>query len=149
MLKLLRAWWGLFQFQAVQLSVEMRTAMCAAIETTVGASPTLELRTGAQPANCAAAASGTLLAVIALPSDWLAAAAAGAVAKAGTWSGSGIAAGNIGHFRIYEPGSPSKAHMQGSVTATAGGGDMTVDNVAIAVDQVVTVQSFTYTRGNA
>jgi len=133
----------------VQYSVDVRTAKQGAIEGAVGASPTLELRTGAAPANCAAAATGTLLAVINLPADWLAAAAAGAVAKNGAWSGAGLAAGTIAHFRLYEAGSPSKCHMQGTVTATGGGGDMTVDNTNIAVAQVVTVSSCTLTAGNA
>jgi hypothetical protein len=36
--------------------------------------------------------------------------------------------------------------MQGSVTATGGGGDLTVDNTNIAVSQTVSVGSFTYTH---
>lgn len=134
---------------AHQYSVSLRTAQADTIESHIGASPVLELRSGAAPANCAAASSGSLLASMNLPSDWLAAAAAGAISKTGTWSGSGLAAGTIGHFRIFAAGSPQVCHMQGSVTATGGGGDMTVDNTSIAVDQVVTVTGFTVTRGNA
>jgi hypothetical protein len=39
--------------------------------------------------------------------------------------------------------------MQGTVTATGGGGDMTVDNVSFAAAQAFTVTSFTLTAGNA
>lgn len=133
----------------IQLSTAVRNARLDAIESTIGAAAIMELRSGAQPADCATAPSGTLLAQAALPSDWLAAASAGAKAKSGTWTLTGLAAGTIGHFRIYEPGSPSVCHIQGSVTATGGGGDMTVDNTSIAVGQAVTVNSFTLTDGNA
>jgi hypothetical protein len=47
----------------VQLSVAARNARLDAIETAVGVSAILEIRSGAQPANCAAADSGTLLAL--------------------------------------------------------------------------------------
>lgn len=134
---------------ALQESVAVRNARLDAIETTIGTAPILELRSGSVPANCAAAATGTLLAQDALPSDWLAAASSGSKAKAGTWSLTGLAAGTIGHFRVYESGSPSVCHMQGTVTATGGGGDMEVDNTSIAVDQAVTVDTFTITAGNS
>jgi hypothetical protein len=39
--------------------------------------------------------------------------------------------------------------IQGNVTATGGGGDMTIDNVSIAAGQQVTVTSFTLTAGGA
>jgi hypothetical protein len=133
----------------LQLSVQVRNARLDALESSIGTTPILELRSGALPANCAAAASGTLLAQFALPSDYLSAAAAGSKALSGTWSGVGLAANTIGYFRIYEAGSPSQAHIQGDVTATGGGGAMTVDNTNIAVGQVVNVTSFTLTDGNA
>jgi hypothetical protein len=62
---------------AIQLSVTARNARLDAIETAVGTAPNLYLRTGAQPADCATADSGSLLATLALPSDWMAAAASG------------------------------------------------------------------------
>jgi hypothetical protein len=134
---------------AVQNSVAARNARLDAFETAIGGAPILELRTGAQPANCAAVATGTLLAQFALPADWLAAAANGVKAKNGTWSGAGVGAGDIGYYRIYGAGSPSECHEQGSVTATGGGGDMTVDNITIAAAQVITVTAYNRTAGNA
>lgn len=134
----------------MQYSVKLRTAKQAAIETEIGTAPILEFWTGQPPANCAAAATGTLLAQGALPSDWLAAASAGAVAKTGTWQVTGIAAGVIGYFRINRAGSPTECDMQGTVgPAGSPTVDMTVDNQNIAVSQVVTVNSFTLTAGNA
>ena len=40
-------------------------------------------------------------------------------------------------------------HLQGSVTATGGGGDLTLDNAVIAVSQVVTINTFTLTDANS
>lgn len=134
---------------AIQLSVAARNARLDQIESTVGLSALLRIRTGAAPANCAAADTGTVLATLALPSDWMAAASAGAKAKLGTWEDtSADAAGVAAHFRIYDtPG--TTCHLQGTVTITSGGGDMELDNTNIAVGQQVTVTSFTLTDGNA
>jgi hypothetical protein len=131
---------------AVQLAALTRNAKLDAIETEIGTSAVLRLRTGAQPANVATADSGTVLAVLTLPSDWMAAAAAGVKGKAGTWSDIGVGGGGtIGHFRIYTSGGTAK--MQGSVGL--GSGDLSLDNNVIADSQVVTVTQFDLTEGNA
>lgn len=132
---------------AIQFSVAVRNARLDAIETTIGVSPTLEMRSGAPPANAAAADAGTLLASMALPSDFMAAAASGQKALAGTWEDlTADAAGTAGHFRIKQG---ATCHLQGTVTATSGGGDMEIDNTSIAVGQRVTVTTFQLTDGNA
>lgn len=133
---------------ALQLSTSVRNAMLDAIETTIGVTPYLDLRTGAQPADCSQADSGTELEHMALPSDWLAAASGGTKAKAGTWTGTGDAAGTAGHFRIKDS-ADTNCHMQGSVTATSGGGQMELDNTVIAVGQTITINTFTLTAPNA
>lgn len=133
---------------AVQLSVAARNARLDAIETTTGASAKLQIRSGAQPATAATAASGTLLCEIALPADYMAAASAGSKAKSGTWSGTGAAAGTAGHFRVVDTAGTT-CHIQGSITATGGGGDMTLDNTSIASGQTVTVNTFTLSDANA
>lgn len=133
----------------VQYSVAVRNARLDSFETTVGTVPIMEIRTGSQPADCATAASGTLLAQAALPSDWLAAASGGTKSKSGSWALTGLAAGSAGYYRIYDSGSPSACHEQGSITATGGGGDMTLDNISIAAAQAITVTSYVKTAGNA
>lgn len=134
----------------LQTSVALENARLDVIETSLGTFPLIELRSGSPPATPETADSGTLLAVIEPGSDWLAAAAARAKAINGTWPGFGVAGGTIGHFRLKGgPGSPATCQMQGTVTATGGGGDMTVDNVVVAEGQVVTMQTFTLTGGNA
>lgn len=131
------------------MSVAVRAARADATESTIGTAPKLQWRDGAAPANCAAARTGTLLAEAALPSDWLTNPGTGAKALIGTWEDSAAnAAGNIGYFSILDTAGTT-CHMQGSVTATGGGGDMTVDNINVAIGQKVTVTAFTLTEGNA
>ena len=134
---------------ALQYSVAVRNAQLDAVEVTVSMAPLLRIYSGSAPANCAAAASGTLLAEMTLPSDWMAAASSGSKALSGTWQdASANATGTAGHFRLYDSGGTT-CHAQGTVTATGGGGDLTLDNVSIASGQSVTITSFTITAGNA
>jgi hypothetical protein len=134
---------------AIQLSTAVRNARLDAIETTIGTSPILKIRTGAAPANCGTADSGTVLATCTLPSDWMAAASSGSKALSGTWQDTAAdAAGTAAHFRIYDSGG-STCHLQGTVTATSGGGDMEVDNTSFAVNQAFSVTSFSLTDANA
>jgi hypothetical protein len=134
---------------AIQLSVPLRNAMVSQYETTIGASPKLQLRTGAPPADCAAADAGTLLDEIALPADWMSAADSGQVTLAGSWVGTGAAAaGTVGHYRLKD-GAGTNTHEQGTVTITGGGGDLTLDNPTLAVAQIVTVTSWVRSQGGA
>lgn len=132
---------------AIQFSTTVRNARLDAIETTIGTAPTLEIRTGAPPANCAAADSGTVIATLTLPSDWLAAASGGSKALSGTWQdASADAAGTAGHFRVKVG---ATCHIQGTCSATGGGGDMTFDNAVFALAQQINVTSFTLTDANS
>lgn len=134
---------------STQFSVAVRNGMLDAIETAIGASAIMKIRTGSAPASCATADSGSVLATLNLPSDWLAAAASGAKAKSGTWEDtSADATGTAAHFRIYASDGVT-CHAQGTVTVTGGGGDMTVDNTSFASGQQFTVTSFSWTAGNA
>ena len=134
---------------AFQFSVAARNAALDAIETATGTSAILRIRTGSEPATCATADSGTVLATLNLPSDWLAAASSGTKALSGTWQDtSADATGTAGHFRVYDS-TGATCHIQGSVTATGGGGDMTLDNTSIASGQQVNVTGFTLTAGGA
>lgn len=132
---------------AVQLSVAVRNARLDVIETTIGATAILRIRTGAQPATCATADSGTALVSMTLPADYMSNAASGVKALLGTWTGTGAAAGTAAHYRLYDS-TGTTCGMQGNVTASGGGGDMTLDNAVIAVAQVVNVTAFNVTEGN-
>jgi hypothetical protein len=132
---------------AIQLSTSVRNARLDAIETTISTSPIMKIRTGAQPADCATADSGTVLATLTLPSDWLAAAASGAKALSGTWQDtSADNTGTAAHFRIYDSGGTT-CHIQGSVGTS--GTDMIVDSTSFTATQQFNVTSFTLTDGNA
>jgi hypothetical protein len=134
---------------SIQLSVAVRNARLDAIETAIGNSPIRKIRTGAQPATCATADSGTVLATLTLPSDWLAAASGGAKALSGTWQDtSADADGTAAHYRIYES-TGTTCHEQGTVTLTGSGGDLTVDNTSFKAGQQFTVTAKTLTDGNA
>ena len=134
---------------AIQLSAAVRNARLDAIESAIGVSAVLKIRSGGAPADVATADSGTVLATLTLPSDWMAAASAGTKDKSGTWQdASADATGTAAHFRIYASDGTT-AHLQGTVTATGGGGDLTLDNVSIASGQSVTITSFTLTEANA
>ena len=134
---------------ALQFSTAVRNAMLDAIETQGGTSAVLKIRTGSAPADCGTADSGTVLATLNLPSDWMAAASGGAKSKTGTWSDSSAdATGTAGHWRLYASDGTTVL-AQGTVTATGGGGDMTVDSTSFTAGQVFTVNTFTFSAGNA
>jgi hypothetical protein len=134
---------------ALQYSTTVRNAKLDAVETAIGASPIMRIYSGAAPANPAAAATGTVLATINLPADWLLAAASGQKLQSGTWQDNAAdAAGTAGYWRVFDS-TGTTAHMQGTITATGGGGDMTVDNTILAIGQQFTVTSFGITAGNA
>lgn len=98
----------------IQHSDTVRNAIAQAVETAIGASPILEIRTLAPPANCAAADVGVLLASITLPADWMAAPTGGTGTISGTWSGTIAATGTAGHYRIKNAAG-TVCHEQGTV----------------------------------
>ena len=133
----------------VQNSVAVRNARLDAWEVAIGTSAIMKIRTGAQPANCPAADSGTVLATLNLPADWMGAASGGTKAMLGTWAdNSADATGVAAHYRIYASDGIT-CHDQGTVTLTGGGGDLTVDNTSFAAGQAFSVTQFTKTAGNA
>ena len=132
---------------AIQLSTAVRNARLDAIETAVGTGAILKLRTGAPPANCAAADSGTVIISDTLASDWAAAASSGSKSFNGTpISGAAIAPGTLGHYRLYASDGTT-CHMQGTIATS--GGDMTVDNTSVNTGQTVNVTGWSITDGNA
>jgi len=136
---------------SLQYSVNVRNAQLDALETAVGVSAILKIYdlTAGAPANCAAAITGTVLATLNLPSDWMAAASAGSKAMSGTWQdASADAAGVADFFRLFASDGTT-CHAQGTVTLGGGGGDMTLDNTNITAGQSVTVTSFAISAGNA
>jgi hypothetical protein len=106
----------------------------------------LELRTGTQPASANSASTGTLLWFCAKTSAFGAASAGAKVAT--SFTSLGQDAGDAGWFRLrqtVDAGSTdgSDERWDGSVTAAAGGGDLTLDNVSIASGQTVAISALT------
>ncbi len=129
----------------VQNSTAVRNAQADAWETAIGTGARLRIYTGAQPANCAAARTGTLLVEYTLASDWAGAASNGGKSlNSLPLSTTASATGTAGHYAIMDSAGTT-CHEQGSITATGGGGDMTLDNTSITSGQTVNVTGFTKT----
>lgn len=134
---------------ALQFSTSLRNAWLDLIESHVGVSAVLKIRIGAAPANVGTADSGTVLASLSLPSDWMAAASGGTKALSGTWEDtSADAGGTPGHWRLYASDGTT-CHLQGTVTLTGGGGDLTLDSMTVTAGQRVSVTSWTLTAPGA
>jgi hypothetical protein len=126
---------------AFQYGAALRNNQSSQIQATIGASGTLKIFSGAEPANCAAADPAGLLATINLPATFLTS-ANGVTTIAGTWSTSASATGNAASFRMYD--GSSVCHLQGNCST-----DLVLNNTSITSGQTVSVTSFTVTAGNA
>jgi hypothetical protein len=107
----------------------------------------IRIYSGSAPGSNAAA-TGTLLLEIDLAADWAAAASGGSKSKSGTLSDTAAGTGMAGYFRIVtssdtDAALETEARIEGSVTATGGGGDMTLDSVSITSGQTVTINTLT------
>lgn len=140
---------------AIKFSVEVRNALVGQIESAIGASPRLIFFTGTIPANTTVAApigGGTVIATMVLPADWLSSPpVSGSVSLSGSWTTTAVASGSISYYRIYDANGIDTGicHEQGSVTATGGGGDITLDSINAATGQTITMITKTYTAAGA
>lgn len=133
----------------VQWSDAVRNGVLDAWETQIGTSARIQLRSGAAPENCAAADTGTLIAEFTLGSDWASNASGGVKALSGLpLSINAAAGGTLGHYRIKNSAG-AVCHEQGTITATGGGGDMTVDNPSVNAGQQVQITAFSKTAPGA
>jgi hypothetical protein len=108
---------------------------------------TLELRSGAPPGP-GAAPTGTLIWSIATGANMMAATVGRTKALTAVLSAAAVAGAVVGHYRLKAAGdtgaaTQTQAREEGTVTATGGGGDMTIDNTNVANGQVVTVTAKT------
>lgn len=133
---------------ALQFSTSVRNAMLDAIETAAGTGAVLKIRTGAAPANCGTADSGTVLASITLATDWAAAASGGTKAFSGlpVTDASADGAGTAAHFRLYASDGTT-CHCQGTVGTSAS--DLIVDSVSFTAGQTFNVTAWTWTAPGA
>lgn len=128
---------------AVTFNTTLKNTTLDGLDTTFN-NGTFEIRTGA-PVGAQNPATGTLLVSITLPADAFAAASGGTKASQGTWQDLvANASGTAGNFRMIGGSNV----MEGTVTATGGGGDVTLDSVAIVAGQQVTITLFVLGSGN-
>lgn len=131
----------------LQLSTSCRNDRVAAIETNAGTAPIVRIRTSSVPATPATADAGTVLLSITLGSDWASQTGGILTFSSTPLSGTASGTGTAGHFRLYKSDGTTVV-AQGTVTATGGGGDMTIDNTSIVTGQTVQITAWTITDGN-
>lgn len=124
------------------LSATTRNNMANAFRDSIDAGSgagVLEIRTGSKPANADAADSGTLLATVAFADPSTGSASSGTVTVTDPAAVTGVAAGTAGHARIKT--SAGGVVADGTVTATGGGGDVTLATTTISVGLSVDITS--------
>jgi hypothetical protein len=134
---------------AIRINTAARNAAADAVVATFSGgagAPVLRIYSGTQPATPATAPSGTLLAEFTLSDPAFAAASGGSAALDVTpaLTDDGLAAGTAGYFRICdstEAAATGLGVLDGSVTATGGGGDLTLNTVTISVGVSVEITS--------
>jgi hypothetical protein len=137
----------------VRINTALRNAMADAAGATIdggAGAGRLRIYTGSQPATPATAPSGTLLCEITLNDPSFDAAASGVAALdvSPALSGTGVAAGTAGWARFLtstEAAATGLGVIDGSVTATGGGGDVTLATTTISIGLTVSVTSFSVT----
>lgn len=133
----------------IRISDAARNAASAAVAALVdggAAAGHLRIYSGAQPAGPGTAPSGTLLADFTLSDPAYAAPAAGSAALDTTPAvqATGAANGTAGWFRLLDStaaGGTGLGVVDGSVTATGGGGDLQLDTTTISTGVTITITS--------
>lgn len=125
----------------LRISSGAQNAAADAIAALIGTGGTLKIYSGAQPATPGTAASGTLLGTVTLGS-W-SAASAGTAAGADPASVNAVATGTAGWFRAASSGGTTV--LDGDVTATGGGGVMTLSSTSLVSGGAVDITSVSIT----
>lgn len=131
---------------ALGLPTAVRNAACDAIVDRVDAGAgagMIRVYTASRPASANDAATGTLLATVTLADPAFGAAATGVAALTDPAAVTGVAAGTAAWFRMLD--SDAVTVLDGSVTATGGGGDLTLATTTISVGLSVDITGGTIT----
>lgn len=104
---------------------------------------TIEIYSGAPPADPDSVPAGDLLATITIPATAFGAASSGAIAKAGTWSATATDTGVAGFARFIS--SDTLNVMDVLVTEDPVDNDLLINELNITVGNTVTVVSLTFT----
>lgn len=130
----------------IRLATAARNAAATAIGGLVDAGTgagTLKIYSGAQPATGDTAESGTLLATVAFADPAFGSASSGTINATDPAAVTGAAAGTAGWFRVED--SAGNNVYDGSVTATGGGGDLTLATTTISVGVTVDITALSIT----
>ena len=131
----------------LQLDTTLRNAMLDAITTAVGASGLFKIFSGSVPANVAAGDPTGLLATLTCNATFAPASSGGVLTLNAITSNTASGTGTGASWRIYTSGGTCK--LQGTLTATGGGGDVTIDNTSIVTGQTIQETSWTITAPGA
>jgi hypothetical protein len=107
---------------------------------------TIKIYSGSRPATPDDAITGTLLATITCADPAFGASSVGVATISDPASVVAVADGTATHFRAAD--SDNNAKFDGSVTATGGGGDLTLGSVSITTGQNVDITGGTITEAN-
>jgi hypothetical protein len=130
----------------LRLATSARNAAVKAVTDLIdaGSGPgTIKIYTGSQPATPATAPSGTLLATVVLGDPVFSAPSTGVSAGADPAAVNAAASGNAGWCRVAD--SDGNTVLDGDVTATGGGGFMTLSSIALTSGAPVDITSLQLT----
>lgn len=113
---------------ALTVTVAASDAMGDALATAIGSGADIQIRTGSKPATPETTATGTLLATVDVSGAFTS--TGGVLTSADPASVTIAATGTAGYFRLLT--STGTAILDGTVTATGGGGDMELATVALS-----------------
>lgn len=124
---------------ALTISAADANAMAATLATQIGSAATIEIRTGSKPATPETAASGTLLATVAISGSFTA--SGGSITAADPASVTVAATGTAGYFRVKTSGGTAK--IDGTVGTS--GADMNLSTVSLVAGGTVDLGVPTFT----
>lgn len=130
----------------LKLAAATRNALATAVATAIDAGSgagTVKIYTGSQPSTGDTAASGTLLATIALVDPSFGSASSGVITASDPSPVNAAATGTAGWFRVQD--STGANVFDGDCTATGGGGTMTLSTTSLVSGSPVDITSFTVT----
>ena len=120
----------------------MIDALCSRLNT--GGAGTLKIYDGTRPANPNAAITGNLLATVTLINPAFGSGASGVATLADPAAVTAAATGTATHFRAAN--GAATVICDGSVTATGGGGDLTLATVSITSGLSIDITGGTFTQ---
>ena len=132
---------------ALTLPAAVRTAQCKALADRLDAGAgagTIKIYTGSKPATADDTATGTLLATVTLIKPAFGAPSSGVANLADPAAVTAVASGTAGWFRAAD--STGATVMDGTVTATGGGGDLTLSTTSITTGLQVDITGGTLTQ---